>query len=150
MIPASPAFSPDHLDLKILALLQNDARLTMAELSRQLSLSQPSATERVRKLEDAGVISGYYARVNPERLGYSIRAIVRIGRSDYSKVKMLIETMSEVRNAHNVTGEDSWMIEIVVKDVAHLDAVLTKFCELGETSTSIVLNTVARDMAVRP
>jgi Lrp/AsnC family transcriptional regulator, leucine-responsive regulatory protein len=150
MTPSTLVFNPDHLDLKILALLQNDARLTMAELSRQLSLSQPAATERVRKLEDAGVISGYYARVNPERLGYSIRAIVRIGRSDYGKVKQLIEKMPEVRNAHNVTGEDSWMIEIVVKDVAHLDAVLTKFCELGETSTSIVLNTVARDRAVRP
>jgi Lrp/AsnC family transcriptional regulator, leucine-responsive regulatory protein len=139
----------DLHDRRILALLQSDARLTMAELSRQIKLSQPAVTERVRKLEVAGIITGYHARVNTEKLGFGIRAMVRIGRSDYSKVKKLLEKTPEVRNAHNVTGEDSWQVEITVRDVAHLDAVISKFCDLGETSTSIVLNTVARDAAVK-
>jgi Lrp/AsnC family transcriptional regulator, leucine-responsive regulatory protein len=139
----------DLHDRRILALLQNDARLTMAELSRQIKLSQPAVTERVRKLEVAGIITGYHARVNTEKLGFGIRAMVRIGRSDYGKVKKLLEKTPEVRNAHNVTGEDSWQVEITVRDVAHLDAVISKFCDLGETSTSIVLNTVARDAAVK-
>jgi Lrp/AsnC family transcriptional regulator, leucine-responsive regulatory protein len=140
----------DHYDNRILALLQNDARLTMAELSRQIKLSQPAVTERVRKLEVAGIITGYHAKVNTEKLGFGIRAMVRIGRSDYNKVKKLLEKTPEVRNAHNVTGEDSWQVEITVKDVAHLDAVISKFCDLGETSTSIVLNTVVRDAVVKP
>jgi Lrp/AsnC family transcriptional regulator, leucine-responsive regulatory protein len=139
----------DLHDRRILALLQSDARLTMAELSRQIKLSQPAVTERVRKLEVAGIITGYHARVNTEKLGYGIRAMVRIGRSDYGKVKKLLEKTPEVRNAHNVTGEDSWQVEITVRDVAHLDAVISKFCDLGETSTSIVLNTVVRDAAVK-
>jgi Lrp/AsnC family transcriptional regulator, leucine-responsive regulatory protein len=139
----------DLHDRRILALLQNDARLSMAELSRQIKLSQPAVTERVRKLEVAGIITGYHARVNTEKLGFGIRAMVRIGRSDYGKVKKLLEKTPEVRNAHNVTGEDSWQVEITVRDVAHLDAVISKFCDLGETSTSIVLNTVARDAAVK-
>jgi Lrp/AsnC family transcriptional regulator, leucine-responsive regulatory protein len=140
----------DHYDNRILALLQNDARITMAELSRQIKLSQPAVTERVRKLEVTGIITGYHAKVNTEKLGFGIRAMVRIGRSDYNKVKKLLEKTPEVRNAHNVTGEDSWQVEITVKDVAHLDAVISKFCDLGETSTSIVLNTVVRDAAVKP
>jgi Lrp/AsnC family transcriptional regulator, leucine-responsive regulatory protein len=139
----------DLHDRRILSLLQNDARLTMAELSRQIKLSQPAVTERVRKLEVAGIITGYHARVNTERLGFGIRAMVRIGRSDYTRVKKLLEKTPEVRNAHNVTGEDSWQVEITVRDVAHLDDVISKFCDLGETSTSIVLNTVVRDAVVK-
>jgi Lrp/AsnC family transcriptional regulator, leucine-responsive regulatory protein len=139
----------DLHDRRILSLLQSDARLTMAELSRQIKLSQPAVTERVRKLEVAGIITGYHARVNTERLGFGIRAMVRIGRSDYTRVKKLLEKTPEVRNAHNVTGEDSWQVEITVRDVAHLDDVISKFCDLGETSTSIVLNTVVRDAVVK-
>jgi Lrp/AsnC family transcriptional regulator, leucine-responsive regulatory protein len=139
----------DHYDSKILALLQADARLTMAELSRRINLSQPATAERVRKLEASGVITGYRAVVDAQVLGFNIRALVRIGRSNFDKVKKLLEKTPEVRTAHNITGEDSWLIEITVRDVAHLDAVISKFCELGETSTSIVLNTIARDAPLK-
>jgi Lrp/AsnC family transcriptional regulator, leucine-responsive regulatory protein len=140
----------DFYDKRILTFLQADARLSMAALSRRIKLSQPATTERVRKLETAGVISGYHARVDAQKLGLGIRALVRIGRSDYNKVKKLLEKTPEVRTAHNITGEDSWLIEITVRDVAHLDVVISKLCELGETSTSIVLNTVTRDAALSP
>lgn len=140
----------DHFDSKILALLQADARLTMAELSRQIKLSQPATAERVRKLEAMGVITAYRAVVDAQTLGFNIRALVRIGRSNYDKVRKVLEKTPEVRTAHNITGEDSWLIEITVKDVAHLDDVISKFCDLGETSTSIVLNTIARDAPLKP
>jgi Lrp/AsnC family transcriptional regulator, leucine-responsive regulatory protein len=140
----------DQFDARILALLQADARLTMAELSRQINLSQPATTERVRKLEAMGVVTGYRAVVDAQSLGFSIRALVRIGRSNYDKVKKVLEKTPEVRTAHNITGEDSWLIEITVKDVAHLDSVISKFCDLGETSTSIVLNTISRDAPLKP
>ena len=140
----------DAHDSKILAELQADARLSMAELGRRVHLSQPAVTERVRKLETAGVITGYRATVDLARLGYSIRAIVRIGRAEYLRIVKLVQQTPEVVNAYNVTGEDSWVVEIAVIDVAHLDAVLSKFCVLTETSTAIILNAVREHQPMAP
>lgn len=130
----------DAHDTRILAELQADARLTMAELGRRVHLSQPAVTERVRKLEAAGVITGYRATIKLSHLGYGIRAIMRVGRAEYARVVQLIQETPEVINAWNVTGEDSWILEIAVIDVAHLDAVVTRFCLLTEASTAIILN----------
>ena len=140
----------DAYDTRILAELQRDARMTMAELGRQVHLSQPAVTERVRKLEMAGFIKGYRAVVDYHRLGYGIRGIIRVGRAEYARVVKLIEQTPEVVNAFNVTGEDSWILEIAVIDVEHLDAVVTKFFMLAETSTSIVLNMPRENAAVLP
>jgi Lrp/AsnC family leucine-responsive transcriptional regulator len=140
----------DSYDTRILAELQADARLSMAELGRRVHLSQPAVTERVRKLEAAGVITGYRATVNLAALGYGIRAVVRVGRADYARVVKLVQQSPEVVNAYNVTGEDSWILEIAVIDVAHLDAVVTKFCLLTETSTSIILNAAREHQTMLP
>jgi Lrp/AsnC family leucine-responsive transcriptional regulator len=140
----------DAYDSRILDELQRDARITMAELGRRVHLSQPAVTERVRKLEMSGFIKGYRAVVDYQRLGYGIRAIVRVGRVEYARILRLIEQTPEVVNAFNVTGEDSWILEIAVIDVEHLDAVVTKFCILTETSTSIVLNMPRENAAVLP
>src|SRR3954463_7487958 len=140
----------DAYDSRILLELQRDARISMAELGRRVHLSQPAVTERVRKLELQGVIRGYRAVVDYQRLGYGIRAMVRVGRAEYGRVVKLIEQTPEVVNAFNVTGEDSWILEIAVIDVEHLDAVVTKFCLLTETSTSIVLNVPRENATVLP
>ena len=136
--PLNPAL--DAHDTRILAELQNDARLTMAELGRRVHLSQPAVTERVKKLESAGVITGYRATVDLNKLGYGIRALMRVGRAEYDRVVKLVQQTPECVSAYNVTGEDSWIMEIAVIDVAHLDAVVSKFCLLTETATSIILN----------
>jgi Lrp/AsnC family transcriptional regulator, leucine-responsive regulatory protein len=140
----------DSYDSRILGELQRDARITMAELGRRVHLSQPAVTERVRKLELSGVIKGYRAEVDTQRLGYGIRAMCRVGRADYARVVKLVEQTPEVINAWNVTGEDSWLLEIAVIDVQHLDAVVTKFCILTETSTAIVLNAPRENAPVLP
>lgn len=140
----------DAHDARILAALQQDGRITMAELGRRVHLSQPAVTERVRKLEAAGIIRGYGARVDPAALGYGIRAIIRVGRAEYARVVQLVEKTPEVLNAYNVTGDDSWILEIAVIDVSHLDAVVTAFCLLAETSTCIVLNAVREDAPLLP
>lgn len=140
----------DTYDTRILAELQADARLSWAELSRRVHLSQPAATERVRKLEAARVISGYRATVNLAALGYGIRALVRVGRTDHSRMVHLVGQLPEVVNAWNVTGEDSWLLEIAVVDVAHLDAVVSQMCLLAETSTSIILKTVREHQVMLP
>lgn len=140
----------DQYDNRILSELQKDARITMAELGRRVHLSQPAVTERVRKLELQGVIKAYRAELDPARLGYGIRAMVRVGRAEYARVVKLVEQTPEVVNAWNVTGEDSWLLEIVVIDVEHLDAVVTKFCILTETSTAIVLNAPRENAPLLP
>ncbi|WP_295951366.1 Lrp/AsnC family transcriptional regulator [Rhodoferax sp.] len=140
----------DACDDRILGELQRDARITMAELGRRVHLSQPAVTERVRKLETSGVIKGYRAEVDLTRLGYGIRAIIRVARAEYARVVKLIEQTPEVLNAYNVTGEDSWVLEIAVIDVRHLDVVVSKFCILSPTSTSIVLNAPRENALVLP
>ena len=140
----------DAHDTRILAELQADARLTMAELGRRVHLSQPAVTERVRKLESAGVITGYRATVDLAKLGYGIRAWIRVGRAEYARVVKLVQQTPECINAYNVTGEDSWVLEIAVIDVAHLDAVVTKFCILTETATSIILNPAREHQPMLP
>ncbi len=147
-MPAGPTL--DAHDTRILAELQADARLTMAELGRRVHLSQPAVTERVRKLESAGVITGYRATVDLQALGYGIRAVMRVGRSDYARVVKTVMATPEVLSAYNVTGDDSWIIEIAVVDVAHLDAVVSKFCLLAQTSTAIVLKVTREHQPVAP
>jgi Lrp/AsnC family leucine-responsive transcriptional regulator len=147
-MPALPEF--DSYDRRILAELQADARISWAELGRRVHLSQPAVTERVRKLEGAGVIQGYHAQVDAQALGYGIRALVRVGRTDYAAMLKLIDGMSECLNAWNITGADSWLLDIAVIDVPHLDRVVSRLCELTETSTSIVLKSVLRHRAVLP
>jgi Lrp/AsnC family leucine-responsive transcriptional regulator len=140
----------DTYDTRILAELQADARLPLAELGRRVHLSQPAVAERVRKLEAAGVITGYRATVNLAALGYGIRALVRVGRGDFARMVQLIQGLPEVVNAWNITGEDSWELEIAVTDVAHLDAVVSQLCLLAETSTSIILKTVRQHQVMLP
>ena len=140
----------DTYDTRILAELQADARVTLAEVGRRVHLSQPAVAERVRKLEATGVITGYRATVNLSALGYAIRALVRVGRSDFSRMENLIARAPDVVNAWNITGEDSWLLEIAVTDVAHLDTVISKMCLLAETSTSIILKSVREHRVMLP
>jgi Lrp/AsnC family leucine-responsive transcriptional regulator len=140
----------DLHDHRILAELQADARLSMAELGRRVHLSQPAVTERVRRLEEAGVIRGYRAVVDAAMLGYTIRALIRVGRVEESRVLRALDASPEVLSAYNITGEDSWVLEIVVRDVAHLDQVLQRYCALTQTSTAIVLKVLRQHAPLRP
>lgn len=140
----------DGYDSRILAELQANARLSVAELSRRVHLSQPAVRERVQKLEVAGVIRGYHASVDLQALGYGIRAIMRLGRSDFAKVARLIAKTPEVINAFNVTGEDSWILEIAVTDVAHLDSVVSRFAAFADSSTAIILKAPREHLPVLP
>lgn len=140
----------DTYDTRILAELQADARLSWSELGRRVHLSQPAVVERVRKLEAAGVITGYRATVNPAALGYGIGALVRVGRTQYEQMNALIADTPEIEQAWNITGEDSWLLKIAVVDVEHLDRVVSRLCLLAETSTSIVLKTVRAQGVMLP
>ena len=140
----------DQFDANILAELQNDARISVAELARRIHLSQPAVRERVQKLEAAGIIRNFRTTVDARALGYGIRAIMRVGRCDSGRIERLIAKTPEVVTAFNITGEDSWMLEIAVVDVEHLEAVVSRYCALAVTSTSIILKALREHHPLRP
>ncbi len=134
----------DFLDAKILTELQNDARLSMRELGRRVSLSAPAVTERVRRLEESGIVTGYRAQVSPAPLGRSISAF--IGVQDSGQRDPLLISWAKDRDGilecHSVTGENSCILKVALRDVAELEAVLGELIQMGFTSsTSIVLST---------
>jgi len=132
----------DDIGWKILVELQSNARISFSELGRRVGLSVPAVTERVRKLEDAGIITGYHAVVNAEKVGYPIIAYIRMSVSGdvSSKITSLIGGMPEVIECHKGTGGDSFIMKIRVTTVHHLEKVIEKLLPYGTTSTSIVLS----------
>jgi Lrp/AsnC family leucine-responsive transcriptional regulator len=131
----------DALDWRILAVLQRDARTSMTALAKQVHLSAPATTERVRRLEERGVICGYHARVNSLALGYSICALIRVSCSNGIPLAAKVADMPEILECHIITGRECVELKAVFRDVQHLDTVLKELMLFGETSTAIVLRT---------
>ncbi|HWL34240.1 MAG TPA: Lrp/AsnC family transcriptional regulator [Gaiellaceae bacterium] len=130
----------DPTDARLLNELQEDARLTHAELGRRVSLSAPAVAERLRRLEREGVIDGYRAEVDPRALGYELGVIMRIRPSarQLHKVAELARDTPEVVECHRITGEDCFFMKLHLRDVEHLEQVLDRFILYGQTTTSII------------
>ncbi|HZG92727.1 MAG TPA: Lrp/AsnC family transcriptional regulator [Pseudonocardia sp.] len=132
--------SLDEVDFRLLEALQDDGRATYAELGRTVGLSPSAVTERVRRLEEAGVITGYRCDVDPERLGLTIRALVRLRypHGNYKPFHDLLAGTPEITEAHHVTGEDCFVITVLARSMRHLEEITGRIGGLGAVTTSVV------------
>ncbi|WP_309050981.1 Lrp/AsnC family transcriptional regulator [Streptomyces sp.] len=133
-------YVPDATDWRILEALQSQGRASFAELARAVSMSPSAVTERVRRLEEAGVIAGYTAVVDQERLGLPILAFVRLRypHGNYKPFHDLIAATPEVLEAHHVTGDDCFVLKVAARSMRHLEAITGKIAGLGSVTTSVV------------
>ena len=132
----------DEIDWKILKELQINARITFAELGRRVGLTTPAVIERVRKLEDARIITGYRVEIDTAKVGLPITAFIRMSIMgvDYSHIIEVAEESTEVLECHRGTGNDSFIMKVAVADVGHLQTLIDKITPYGITTTSIVLS----------
>jgi len=130
----------DGTDHRILEELQEDGRLSLAELGRRVGLSPPAVAERVQRLERDGAITGYHAKVDPRALGYALAAVIRVRPAprQIPKVAELARDTPEVVECHRITGEDCFFMKANVRDVEHLEELIDRFVLFGQTTTSIV------------
>lgn len=141
----------DEIDKTLLALLQADARTSYAELGRRVGLTTPAVIERVRKIEDAGIITGYRAEIDAAKVGLPITAFVRMSITgvDYSHIIEVAQGSSEVLECHRGTGGDSFIMKIAVSSVEHLQAVIDRLTPYGITTTTIVLSSPVKRRAIK-
>lgn len=136
--------SLDTISWKILEALQQNARVSFAELGRKIGLSTPAVAERVHRLEEAGVITGYHASLDSTKVGVPIRILVRLtipgGEVQISRTVTALKELSEISRCHRITGSESFLIEADVVSIRHLEALIDRLSALGATSTSTVLS----------
>jgi Lrp/AsnC family leucine-responsive transcriptional regulator len=132
--------SLDDIDFRLLEALQEDGRASYAELGRTVGLSPSAVTERVRRLEETGVITGYHCAVDPERLGLGIRALVRLRypHGNYRPFDDLLASTPEIIEAHHVTGDDCFVLMVLARSMRHLEEVTGRLAGMGSITTSVV------------
>jgi Lrp/AsnC family leucine-responsive transcriptional regulator len=130
----------DEVNRLLLFELQEDARLSLAELGRRVGLSAPAVAERLQRLEVEGVITGYRAVLDPRAAGLALSAVLRIRPAprELAKVADLARRTPEVVECHRITGEDCYFMKLHLRDVEHLEEVIDRFAVYGQTTTSIM------------
>lgn len=134
----------DDLNWRILECLQANARETFATIGRKIGLTPPAVAERVKKMEDLGILQGYTAMVSHAKTGYQLKAIITL-RAFMGKLKPFLEmvkTLDEVINCYRITGNENIVMEVVFKDQFHLEKFIDKLIQYGETRTHIILSNV--------
>ncbi len=132
----------DEIDWKLLKELQVDARKSYAELGRRVGLTTPAVIERVHKLEDAGIITGYRVEMDLAKVGLPVTAFIRMSITgvDYSHIVEVAKASHEVLECHRGTGGDSFIMKVALTSVEHLQTLIDKLTPYGITTTSIVLS----------
>jgi Lrp/AsnC family transcriptional regulator, leucine-responsive regulatory protein len=131
----------DSKDFAIIEALQANGRVPLSELGRQIGLSQPAMSERVKRLEDRGVLTGYGARISPEALGLSMMAIIRL-KTAHEHIRACLKKFSELPNVievHRVTGDDCFILKVIVPTPDKLATIVDAIGRFGAVTTSVVL-----------
>ena len=140
----------DALNWKILKCLQENARQSNAKIGRIVGISSPAVSERIKKMEDVGVINGYKTIVSPYEVGYQLKAIITI-RAFMGKLKPFltkVKSFDEVLNCYRITGNENFVLEVMLKDQKHLEQFIDQLISYGETKTQIVLSNVIENAAI--
>lgn len=142
----------DALNSKILKCLQQNARMSNAEIGRQVGITSPAVSERIKKMEDIGIIEDYKAIVSPFEIGYQLKAIITL-RAFMGKLKPFLEkvkTYDEVVNCYRITGDENIVMEVVLKNHKHLEVFIDQLISYGESKTNIVLSRVIKQKEIKP
>jgi Lrp/AsnC family leucine-responsive transcriptional regulator len=133
----------DAVNKRLLEELQHDPRVTMSELGRRIGMSSPAVTERVRRLEETGVIRGYRLEIDPTALGLPIAAYIRIrpNAGQLPRIAELAQQIPEIVECHRVTGEDCFVLKVFIPAIDQLDRLLDSFLFYGSTTTTIIQST---------
>ncbi len=147
----------DQTDLRIVEKLQQNGRATQAELAKAVGLSQPSVAERIRKLEERGVITGYVATVNAQALGVDVTAFIGVGIEHpkyFDAFAKKVLALPEVQECHRVAGADSYVLKVKTPNTSSLDRLLVEVLRtipgVTRTNTTIVLASIKEGMHVQP
>ncbi|MDR6227358.1 Lrp/AsnC family transcriptional regulator [Desmospora profundinema] len=142
----------DHIDLKILERLQEDARLTFSQLARELHLSHPSVAERVRRLQDKGVIEKFTARVPPQKVNRSVLVIIQVGeiKIPCKEFEKEIQAEPAILECHRVTGSISYFIKAAVPSMSELEKLVDKLTPISRVYTSVVLSSPITSRTLLP
>ncbi|HEX5598910.1 MAG TPA: Lrp/AsnC family transcriptional regulator [Micromonosporaceae bacterium] len=142
----------DDMDWALLRELQADARLSFSELSRRVHLSPPAVAERVRRLEETGVITGYHAHVDLTKLGWTVQAVIRM--SCYGPACLLrdpnVAEWPEVLEIHRITGDDCCILKVAADSMETFERVIDRLAPYGQPSSMMVLSTPLAWRAVTP
>jgi Lrp/AsnC family leucine-responsive transcriptional regulator len=130
----------DPVNVRLLDELRKNPRMTMSELARRLDMSSPAVTDRVQRLEDNGIITGYRLELDPRALGWPVAAFVRVrpGPGQLNRIADLARDTPEVVECHRITGEDCFLMKVHVAEIDKLEEVLDRFLMFGQTTSSIV------------
>src|ERR687891_2242379 len=148
-----PSRALDETGWAILRELQENARITFSELGRRVSLTPPAVAERVRRMEDSGVITGYRVELDHARVGLPILAFVRLraaGDIKCLELGELTKDIPEILECHRVTGEDSYIVKVAVRSVEHLERLVDSLMPYAETVTSLVFSSPVRTRTIGP
>lgn len=142
----------DQVDAAIILELQRDGRASIAEVARRISMSHSATAERIRRLEETGVITGYGARIDPEKLGYAITAFLRLRypSSSYGPLHRVLDETPEVIEAHHVTGDDCFVMKVVATSMRHLEQVSGRIGALGSVTTSVAYSSTVTGRPLTP
>ena len=140
----------DALNWKILKCLQENARQSNAKIGRIVGISSPAVSERIKKMEDIGVINGYKTIVSSYEVGYQLKAIITL-RAFMGKLKpflIKVKSFDEVLNCYRITGNENIVMEVMLTNQRHLEQFIDQLISYGETKTQIVLSSVIENTAI--